>query len=205
MKKLLMTTLVCLMVLGVTSTAKAVVLAPGAGTTAISGAAFPSWITHLASTTVPFSFGSPTALKVGTVSQNVYSNSTGLLFSYLITRNASAPSEFLSRMTATFFSGFAVDADYDSASSGNVADSVDRLSGSTVGFDFDPLDAGETSRLVWIQTDAQYYGSGVVSLINGGSQNLTLYGPTVPEPATLSLLGLGVLGLFGLRRKSRLS
>jgi hypothetical protein len=40
-------------------------------------------------------------------------------------------------------------------------------------------------------------------LIDGGTANFLTYAPKViPEPVSISLLGLGILGLFGLRRKS---
>jgi hypothetical protein len=45
-------------------------------------------------------------------------------------------------------------------------------------------------------------GSTYAYLIDGGIGEGQVPGPVVPEPATLSLLGMGILGLFGLRRKN---
>ncbi len=93
--------------------------------------------------------------------------------------------------------------------SGDVmASGVDRNGLGTVGINFiDPLvTKGHTSWEVILLTDATQYTAGTIGLIDSGS-NPSIPGfvaaVSTPEPATLSLLAIGLLGLGALRNKKR--
>ena len=205
MKRILFTVLIGLFVLGFTSTAKAVTLNPGTAPLLTTPGTAPSLVGFQATTgLITFSNN----LYSGTFQEDVYQNATGMLFVYSFSNDASTQlKDSLSRLTAIDFTGFNTSADaYDSGGL-HFPHYVDRSSsGSTIGFQFRSdtdggVAPGESSAVLWIQTDAQYYTPGEVTLQNGHVETLRGFGPTIPEPSSLMLLGMGILGLFGLGRK----
>jgi len=216
MKKLLITALVCLFVCGISTTAKATVLT--AGTSAPITPAYPTLGSFVTTISQPFTYDSIN----GIVTQDIYSNPTGLLFLYQV-QNLNTSLGAPARMTVTNYAGFTTDADaYLGSELGasiplnmvvgaDLAHFVSRdLTSNSLGYQFaqnapinDPgLMPNTTSGIMWIQTNAQFYGPGVANFINGGIVDVPVYGPVVPEPATMMLLGMGILGVFGLRRKT---
>jgi len=208
MKKLIIAALAICFIVGITTTAKAVVLGP-AGFSLPFGVE-PVWGAFVTSTTVPVIYDAINAA----VYQEVRLNATGYLFAYQFENfDVEGSVNSIKRMTATDFTGFYTDVDAFI----DVGDEIlplwlDRTtSGDAVGFQFlggpfggTAVGPGDISAILWIQTDAQYYGSGSAHFINGGTQNVTLYGPAIPEPASMLLLGMGMgMGVLGFLRKRR--
>jgi len=122
----------------------------------------------------------------------------------------------IGRITATNFTGFSVDAGYDTlfqtggiynGNSGtpSLPSSVDRLTADVVGFDFaNGIAPGNSSVILEIETNATSYTTGSFGFLDGFAVNAPGFEPSaVPEPATLSLLGTGLVAMGGLLRRKR--
>lgn len=148
---------------------------------------------------------------------------TGFLdFAYQFDNDASSTSS-IGRLSFASFSGFDVsifqtleDVDGDGGiflSGGQLAGTADRDGDSgVIGVDYvddgtgGKIDGGENGGTIIIETDATQYADGDCAAQNGVSDDTICLSPTVeatavPAPATLGLLGLGVMGLAAARRR----
>jgi hypothetical protein len=112
------------------------------------------------------------------------------------------------RMSSSSFTGFTTEAGYwtdayfTAMGYGSLApDTVDRSSnGSVVGFNFfNGVAPGQMTYLLGIHTNAYGYKTGSTQFQDGGVATVKSYAPTVPEPATMTLLASGLL-MFGMKR-----
>ncbi|MBF0331130.1 MAG: PEP-CTERM sorting domain-containing protein [Candidatus Omnitrophica bacterium] len=157
---------------------------------------------------MPFSINGGTAGTVtGMVQEKVYNNTSltgGLLFEYQIMTTASTGTNAIGAMSAYLYSSALVNADYDPSKNptlGHFPARVNNAFGTVYTSFSTTLDAGEQATL-YIQSNDAYYTTGGFSLLGAGTQSFSGFAPTAtPEPATVALLGTGLLGLLGFRRK----
>jgi PEP-CTERM motif len=157
-----------------------------------------------------YSFGTPTnpTKNKGTLSETVYKDASGyLFFVFQVTVSSKASKGDIERLsTGDWDNSIQINAEQYAPGSDKNAFGVDRNGLGTVGIDWNPLIVkGQTSSFVVLYTNSKKVIPGTLGLIDSGSSpSIDGYvAAATPEPATLSLLGIGLLGLGTLRKKLR--
>lgn len=136
----------------------------------------------------------------------------GLTFIYQMLNDGISGPNSLGRLSIDSFGGFLTDISYQVAINEVAPAYADRgVNGSIVGFNFFPyqgdphagfLSPGDISTVLVVQTDARSYQRVLASIIDGSITQAESFGPVVPEPSSVALLGLCSAGIgFVLRRR----
>jgi hypothetical protein len=198
------------------SVSQAVPLVPGPGTVPVFGDSAPTG-TVLQDVVTSFSSGAwAGTLRTVVIRDNSVANFGNIDFLYQITRTDPDPfmQHDIARLSVANYANYLTNVDYttgmiDGIASGlETIESVDRKVPGTIGFNFSGsgLMAGQSTVWMFVKSNSTDIGMGNAHVIDDATADVSTFAPA-PEPTSMTLLGLGcvgILGSYGWRRRQAL-